>query len=435
VRSKRVWAELLGVEQVVVESVRFEPIVSLDGGAADGGAAEGGAAATGAAVVVSVRPTRWWRSRCGRCRRRCPGYDRGRGVRWWRTFDVGLYAAFLQAPAPRVRCPRHGVVVAAVPWARHGAGHTRAFDDLVAWFATRMSKTALARYLRVGWATVGAIIARVMADADAVAGDRLDGITRIGVDEVSYKRGHKYLTVVVDHATRRVLWLAEGRSKSTLARFFELLGPQRSARIELVSADGADWIFNAVRDACPNAEICLDPFHVVSWAGAALDEVRRAVWQTARRAGQVGPARDLQRARYALWKNPDKLTDRQRASLASIKATNEPLYRAYLLKEQLRQVFALRGQAGAVLLDAWLGWAARSRLPAFVDLARRIRSYFRADIINTLTHRLSNGLIESTNTKIRLLTRVAFGFKSADALIALAKLHLGGYHIQLPNRT
>jgi transposase len=126
-------------------------------------------------------------------------------VRWWRTFDVGRCAAFVEAAAPRVRCAEHGVTVAAVPWARHGAGHTRAFDDLVAWFTTRMSKTALASYLRVGWATVGAIIARVMADADAAAADRLDGITRIGVDEISYKRGYKYLTVVVDHTTRRVL--------------------------------------------------------------------------------------------------------------------------------------------------------------------------------------------------------------------------------------
>jgi transposase len=207
----------------------------------------------------------------------------------------------------------------------------------------------------------------------------------------------------------------------------------------LVSADGADWIFNAVRDACPNADICLDPFHVVAWATTALDEVRRQVWNTARRAGHTAAAKELKGARFALWKNPNRLTDRQRARLATIAATNKPLYRAYLLKEQLRAVFAVArqdgAQAGVELLDQWLAWAARSRLPAFVDLARRIRAYFRGDIVNTLTHRLSNGLIESTNTKIRLLTRVAFGFKSVDALIALAKLHLGGYQIELPGRT
>jgi transposase len=427
VRSTRVWAGLLGIEQVVVESVRFEPFVYPDGGGGAGGRADG-------VVVVGVRPKAGWGRRCGVCLRRCPGYDRGRGVRWWRTFDVGLVMAFVEARAPRVRCPVHGVVVGAVPWARHDAGHTRGFDEQVAWFATRLSKKAAATLLRIGWDTVGAIIARVMADADAAAGDRFDGLDRIGVDEVSYRRGHKYLTVVVDHRTRTVLWLAEGRSKSVLAKFFGLLGPERCARIELVSADGADWIFNAVRDACPNAEICLDPFHVVMWAGDALDEVRRAVWNQVRKAGRHAEAKALQGARFALWKKPEQLTGRQQATLASIAETNKPLYRAYLLKEQLRQVFATGGEDGIALLDQWLRWAARSKLTAFVDLARRIRTYFRGDIINTLTHRLSNGLIESTNTKIRLLTRIAYGFRSADALIALVKLHLGGYRIQLPGR-
>ena len=430
-RSTRVWAGLLGVEQVVVESVRFEPFVSADGVLGEGGRGDG-------VVVVSVRAKAGWRSRCGVCRRGCPGYDQGRGRRWWRTFDVGLRIAYLEACAPRVRCPQHGIVVAAVPWARHDAGHTLGFDALVSWFATRMSKSAVAAYLRIGWATVGAIITRVMADVDADAagpcGDRLDGLVRIGIDEISYKRGYKYVTVVVDHDTRRVLWVAEGRSKTTLAKFFALLGPARCAQVALVSADGADWIFNAVRDACPNAEICLDPFHVVFWAGEALDEVRRQVWNDARRAGHSGEATMLKGARWALWKNPGRLTGKQQAKLAAIAKTNQPLYRAYLLKEQLREVFAVAGQAGARLLDSWLRWAARSKLRPFTELARKIKAYFRDDIVNTLTHRLSNGLIEATNTKIRLLTRIAYGFKSVDALIALIKLHLGGYHIDLPAR-
>ena len=121
--------------------------------------------------------------------------------------------------------------------------------------------------------------------------------------------------------------------------------------------------------------------------------------------------------------------------LADIAKVNKPLYRAYLLKEHLRQVFATRGADGALLLQSWLRWAARSKVPEFVDLARRIRLYFRDDILNTLRHGLSNGLVESTNTKIRLLTRMAYGFKSAKALIALAKLNLGGYDIQLPGRS
>ena len=388
------------------------------------------------AVVVSVRPSARAAGRCGWCGRCSAGYDAGQGRRRWRSLDVGLRQAFLEADAPRVRCAEHGVVVAAVPWARHRAGHTRDFDASVGWLVRQMSKEAVCRLLRIGWRTVGQIIARLVADADAAAGDRLADVTRIGIDEVSYRRGHKYLTVVVDHDTRRLLWIAEGRDSSVLGQFFQLLGPDRCAAITLVTADGAEWIFSAVSQYCPTARICLDPFHVVMWAGKALDAVRAQVHAAARRAGQKAVADAIKGAKYALWKNAADLTTRQQAKLAHIEQTNQPLYRAYLLNQQLRQVFAAPGGADrTALLDAWLDWAATSRLPAFADLAHRIRRYWRDDIVNTLTYQLSNGLIESTNTKIRLLTRIAFGFKNPQALIAMVRLHLCGYDLPLPGRT
>ena len=349
--------------------------------------------------------------------------------------DVAARLAYLEADLPRVRCSQHGVVVAAVPWARHGAGHTRDFDSEVAWLTRQMSKTAVCLLLRIAWATVGAIITRVVAEADAQAGDRLNGLRRIGIDEISYKRGHRYLTVVVDHATGRLVWVGEGRSKATLSRFFQLLGPQRCAQIGLVSADAAEWIFLAVAEYCPNARQCLDPFHMVAWATKALDEVRNQVWRQARQDGQKALADTVKGARYALWKNPEDLNGHQQARLAHIAKTNQPLYRAYLLKEQFRQIFAPGGEERIELLDEWLIWASRSRLKPFVELARRIRVHFRSDIAHTLIYRLSNGRIESVNTKIRLLTRIAFGFKSVHALIALVRLHLGGYHTPLPGRT
>lgn len=414
-RSLRVWAWLLRVEQAVVESVELD--------------------SDGRSVVVSVRPCRGAASRCAVCGRRCPGFDRGQGRRRWRTFNVGVVRCYLEADAPRVRCRRHGVRVAAVPWARPGAGHTRGFDEQVAWLVRYMSKVAVCRLLGVSWRTVGRIVARVVADLDAAGGDRLDGLTRIGIDEISYRRGHKYLSVVVDHDTGRLVWIAPGRDKATLGRFFTLLGPQRCAQLALVSADGAEWIFSAVTEHCPNAKVCLDPFHVVAWAGKALDAVRAGVYTAARRAGQTALAQGIKGARYALWKDPAALTARQQATLAQIEATNQPLYRAYLLHQQLRQVFAAGGPQRVELLDAWLDWAAASGLQPFVELAYRIRRNFRDDIANTLTHRLSNGRVESVNTKIRLLTRIAFGFKSPEALIALVLLHLGGYPIHLPTPT
>jgi transposase len=413
VRSASVWQRVLGLVRTVIEGVVFDEDAE--------------------AVVVSVRPRKGARQRCGRCGIRASWYDRGEGRRRWRALDVGELRCFLEADAPRVACPTHGPTVIQVPWARHGAGHTRAFDDQVAWLATHTSKTAVVELMRVAWRTVGAIITRVVADARAAA-DPFDGLVRIGIDEISYKRGYRFLTVVIDHDSGRLVWAAPGKERRTLEAFFTLLGEDRCQKIRLVSADGAEYIAKVVAERCPNATVCADPFHVVSWATKALDEVRREVWnQTGRHGGDKAGAKALQRCRYALWKNPENLTERQRGKLAWVAKTNERLYRAYLLKEELRLVFHLEGEEAKVLLRHWLAWASRCRIPAFVELAAKIRAHLPS-IHATLEHRLSNGLVESTNTKVRLLTRMAFGFRSPEALVALALLDRGGYCPPLPGR-
>jgi transposase len=199
-------------------------------------------------LVAHVRPMKARRCRCGICGLRCAGYDSGDGRRRWRALDLGTTRAVIEADAPRVRCKAHGVVVAAVPWARHGAGHTRFFDDQVAWLAVMCSKSAVMALMRIAWRTVGAIVTRV-AD-DAMAGvDRFADLRRIGIDEISHKRGHRYLTVVVDHDSRRLIWAAPGRDKATLRTFFDLLGTERCALITHVSADAADWIADVQRGA------------------------------------------------------------------------------------------------------------------------------------------------------------------------------------------
>lgn len=410
-RSATLWARMLGLGKAVVESVEFDEDEQT--------------------IVVSVRPRKATKRRCGQCGKRCPGYDQGSGRRRWRALDLGTIQTFLEADSPRVQCADHGVVAAQVPWARHGAGHTYAFDDTAAWLVTHCSKSAVRDLLRIAWRTVGSIVTRVVADAEAKT-DRFTGLTRIGIDEIM-RRGHKYLTVVVDHESGVLLWAHPGRDMKTLEKFFDKLGKERCAQITLVSADAAEWIANVVADKCKNAELCLDPFHIVQWATKALDEVRREVWNAARKGGQKTLAKDLKGARFALWKNPEDLTERQAATLAGIAKTNAPLYRAYLLKEQLRQVFALKGDEGIALLDEWLKWAWRCQLPSFVKLAKSIREH-RSGIDAALTHRLSNARVESVNTKLRLLTRIAFGFRSPGALVALAMLDLGGMCPPLPGR-
>ena len=410
-RWVRVWALLVGVERTVVEGADFE---------------EGGA------LVVAVRPGFRERSRCGICRRRCPGYDEGEGRRRWRTLDLGTTRCYLEAEAPRVSCKRHGVIVAAVPWARHDSRFTRSFENQVAWLACQCSKRAVSELMRIAWLTVGRIITRVAAEARA-RHDPLDHLVRIGVDEISHRKGHRYLSVVVDHDSGLLVWAAPGRDRKTLRRFFDLLGEERCARIELVSADGAPWIEEVVSERCPNAALCLDPFHVVQWATAALDEVRREVWNAARHAGQKAEAKALKGARFALWRNPEDLSERQQATLAQIAETNEPLYRAYLLKEQLRQALKLPAAEALALLEQWLAWARRCRLEPFLRLAQQIAAHLRG-IGAALTHGLSNARTESVNTRIRLIARRAFGFHSPEALIALSLLSLGGLCPPLPGR-
>jgi transposase len=158
VRNARLWAGLLGIDKTTI--VRLE--CDEDRGV----------------LVVHVKPHERERRRCPRCRRRCLVYDRGEGRRRWRALDLGTMVAELEADAPRISCPEHGVLVAAAPWARHHAGHTRFFDDQVAWLAVQTSKTAVTRLMRIAWRTVGAIITRVVADIDASV-DRLEGLRRI----------------------------------------------------------------------------------------------------------------------------------------------------------------------------------------------------------------------------------------------------------------
>lgn len=416
-RNNRIWAGILGVDDTVVEAVNIDD--------------ESGC------VVVAVRPKSTARSRCGMCRRRCPGYDSGHGRRRWRALDAGRTPVFVEAWAPRVSCPTHGVVVADVPWARLGAGHTLAFDATVAWLATHCAKSAVCELMGIAWRTVGSIIDRVWTDTEARF-DRFAGLARIGIDEISYKKGHKYLTVVVDHDSGRLVWAAEGRNADTLRGFFDLLGAERSALITHVTADAAAWIAKVVGERCPTAIRCADPFHVVAWATMAVDAVRRDAWNRARDTTATRPTSDtagkVKKSRWALLKNPENLTDKQQLTLRQVQLRDTRLYRAYLLKEDLRLIFQMPIAHARPALRRWVGWARRCRIPQFVALQRSIVAH-QDSILAAIEHGLSNGQIESVSTKVRLITRMAFGFRTPQALIALAMLGLGGHPPQLPGRS
>lgn len=268
-------------------------------------------------VTVALRRRRLVCPHCGF--KTSARYDTRPEPSRWRHLDLGVWKVELRASLRRLSCPTHGVVVEAVPFARPGAHLTRDLDDLLAWLATKMDKTSICRLCRIAWRTVGRACERVVASE--LDDKRLDGLFRIGVDEISWRKHHKYLTLVVDHDRGCVVWGAEDKDSATLDEFFAELGPQRAAQIEAVSLDlGPAFLKSVTAEGhAPQAVVCADPFHVVKVVGDALDEVRRELWQNLRRLPDERWAKDFKGSRWALLKNPEDLTDTQAAQLATIR--------------------------------------------------------------------------------------------------------------------
>ena len=387
---------------------------------------------TSVVVTVVLRRRRLVCPECGHSTR--ARYDQRPVDSRWRHLDLGVWRLEVRARLRRLRCPTHGVRTEAVPFARADAEFTADFEALVAWLATRMDKTAICRLVRINWRTVGRIIERVVADE--LDPGRLDGLFEIGVDEISWRKHHNYLTLVADHRSGKVVWGAEGRDAKTLDGFFDELGPDRSAQLTAVSMDMGPAFAKSVRadGHAPQATICLDPFHVVALGTKALDEVRRPLWQQLRQLPDPTIAKRFKGARWALLKNPEDLTDTQAATLAAVRRNGGAIWRAYQLKEALRAIFAgdLTEHDADKLLDRWCSWAQRCRLAPFVKLARTIRTH-RDGILAAIRLGLTNGRVEGLNNRVRLIVRRAFGFHSAGAALALVMLSCGPITLQLPH--
>jgi transposase len=383
-------------------------------------------AAEGVIVTVRLRRRRRVCSVCGQTGRRLEIHDRR--VKRWRHLDLGASRCVIECCLRRLRCPDCGVHLEAVAWARAEAHHTRDFEDVVAWLAQQMAKTPITGLLRIGWDTVGRIVERVVADH--LDERRLEGLVAIGVDEISYRRGQRYLTSVADHARGAIVWCAPGRNAQTLQAFFDLLGERRHS-IRAVSIDMSGGYQKAICDSLPQAEICFDPFHVVRLAQRAVDQVRRDEWNAHERS-HTTTGKWIKGTRWSLLKAPAKQTIAQLALLHEVQQANKPLYRAFLLKEELRVLYQLDDPTLAPEhLDAWLDWASRSRLEPFVKLARTIRRH-RDGILNAIRLGLNNGRLEGLNSRIRPISHRSFGFHSAEPLIALVYLCCTRILIPLP---
>ncbi|MGH9261187.1 MAG: ISL3 family transposase, partial [Acidimicrobiales bacterium] len=317
-----------------------------------------------------------------------------------------------------------------VPWARPGARHSRDLQDVVAYMAQRMDKTTITKMLRVSWEAVAKIVIDVVADS--LDTGRLDGLYRIGVDEVSYRKGHRYLTVVADHdRDGAVVWAKAGRDADTLIAFYDELGEERCADLDAVSLDMGGAYKKATDARAGQARQCVDPFHLVKLANEAIDKTRRWAWNVHRDLG-LAKAKWVKRTRWALLKDPESLKDSQLAVLHQLRRNRSVLYRCWQLKEGIRDLYRLAEPADAPRhLDWWLAWACRSRIPAFVTLSKTVRAN-RDRILAAVELSLSNSKLEGLNSKIRLINHRGYGHHSAAAVIAMIYLCCGGITIELP---
>jgi len=464
VRVTAAFSRLLRLPEVWVKKVRFEPDCVV--------------------VTVALRRQRLCCPKCSYSTMARENEQDHDSV--WRHLDLGVWRLEVHCRLRRLRCPEHGALVEGVPFARDGARFTRDFDNLVAWLATKTDKTAACRLVRIDWRTVGRIIARV--GTELIDGDRLSDLFEISIDEVAWRKGHRYLTLIGDHRRGRVAWGCEGKGQAAADQFFEELDPPpddlerphakqprwapepaimvpfgpcptvpaghgipaawvdpgreldpaivaRASRLTAVSMDMTGGYAASVRQHAPQATIVVDNYHVVALATKALDEVRREHWNELRRTGETAAAKQFKADRWALLKNPDDLTDSQADTLAAIRATGGKVARAWTMKEMVRAIFApgLTVEAVSELLDRLLARLSRCRLAPFIRLGRTIRKH-RHGILAARRLKLSNARAEALNNKCKLIVRRAYGFHSARAALALILLTCGPVTLTLPHQ-
>src|SRR5882757_11170507 len=357
-------------------------------------------------------------------------YDR-RGRRW-RHLDLGIHRLWLVYEIRRLECPDCGVRTEELPWARPGARHTRDFEDTVLWLAQRTDRTSVATLMHCAWETVTAIINRGVAEL--LDERRLQTLYRIGVDEICYRHPHRYLTIVGDHDTGTVVDIRPGHSEQSLTDFYAAQPDSMLKQIQVVSMDVSKPYISATRSKVPEAIICFDGFHIMQWINRALDRVFSEA--------AAGPAKvhmssaQWRTTRWALRTGENKLTDDKRDLVNQIARTNRRIGRAWTLKEQARDLYRIDHPPGSArqYLRRWITAAKRSRINAFVGLAKRLELYFE-EVLAAIELGISNALIEGINAKIRLINARGYGHHSAQTLSSMIHLCLGGLDIKLPTTT
>jgi len=373
------------------------------------------------AIEVNVRPASGARGICGICQQPAPGYETSKKARRFEFVPFWGLAVFLVYHMRRVNCPRCGVRTEHIPWARGKHHLTDAYMLFLATWGRMISWAAVARVFHTSWQNVFRSIEWVVAYG--LEHRVLDGITAIGIDEILWQRGYKFLTVVyqLNNGARRLLWVGRDRKAKTLLRFFRLMGKERSAVLRCICSDMWKPFVKVIRKKAAQALHVIDRFHLVANLNKALDRVRAGeVRKAARKGYQVA----LKHTRWCFLKRPENLTDKQQVKLRDVLKFDMKSVRAYLLKESLQALWEYRSPAWAgKFLDRWITRVRRSRIKPLRVVAEQFSRY-RAEVLNwfRVGKQFNSGIVEAYNNRIKLVIRKACGFRTYDA-IELALYH------------
>jgi transposase len=364
-------------------------------------------------IEQEIRPRANGRAVCSGCGKKAPGYD-SLPPRRFEFVPLWGIAFFLIYAMRRVQCPRCGVTVEAVPWADGKCHRTLAYSWFLARWAKRMSWKEVAEAFRTSWENVYRSVQ--WAVQYGLAHRVLAGITAIGVDEVLWHRGHRYLTVVyqLDEGAKRLLWVGKERTEATLRQFFGWLGQKRSEALRFVCSDMWKPYLTVIKEKAAKALNVLDRFHIASNMNKAIDKVRA---KEAKELKAHGLEPVLTRSRWCLLKRPENLTDGQESKLSDLLRYNLRTVRAYLLKEEFQFFWSyLRPGWAGRFLDRWCTKVMRSRIEPMKEIARSLRTH-RPLIMNWFKARqlISLGAVEGLNNKLKVVTRKSYGFRTFEA--------------------
>lgn len=361
-------------------------------------------------IEVVVNPRKGSAAICSDCHKPAPGYDRASASRRFEFIPLWGFTVFFLYVMRRVNCRTCGVKVEEVPWADGKHQLTKSYMQFLASWARSLSWKEVAERFQTTWEKVFNAVEYIVEWG--LAHRDLSGISAIGVDEIQWKKNHKYLTLVyqINSGSVRLLWIGKERTQETFSKFFDMLGSERSALIEYVCSDMWKPYLQIIRQRIGQAVHVLDRYHIVARINKALDVVRAGEH---RRMKQDGHEPLLTKSRWLLLKRPDNLTDSQDATLKDLLRYNLQSVRAYLLKEEFQQLWTYTSPGWAArFIDRWTMRVMRSRIEPLKKEAMTIRRH-KELILNWFKAKgaMSSGVVEGMNNKAKLTMRKSYGFR------------------------